>query len=287
MSHVNESCLTWMSHVSHERVMSDMTELWAIESFPVLGCFNLCVAVCSNVLQGVLKCAAACCSVLQRVLQCAAASAARLFWLLSPIFGTLWDAVFIQDVTRLLETCLVFSRHAYTSYMYTHHCSDVHITSTHFLAFCDMPCLHDMMIAFITFNSNLVLLIEGLCTTNPCKFEFSVLDRMENEKRKEKKRQGTTAIRFQVRWDKTCKHGFVTYDVLVLHLIVILLHALSSTTNFLLIYSYWHNTHKLINMTCQTHRRFDRKHLQRWLPNDFQHHFVSVSSFFLTCTACS
>jgi len=215
MSHVNESCLTWMSHVSHEQVMSDMTKLW-VERFPVLGCFNLCVAVCSNVLQGVLKCAAACCSVLQRVLQCAAASAARLFWLLSPIFCTLWDAVFIQDVTRLLETCLVFFRHAYTSYMYIHHCSAVYITSTHFLAFSDMPCLHDMMIAFITFNISLVLLIEGLCTTNPREFEFSVLDRMEKTKKEKKKREkeqkryacrwGGTRLVNTASWPTTCRY---------------------------------------------------------------------------------
>ena len=30
------------------------------------------------------------------------------------------------------------------------------------------------MIAFVTWNSNLVPLLEGLCTSNPCRFEFSV-----------------------------------------------------------------------------------------------------------------
>ena len=30
-----------------------------------------------------------------------------------------------------------------------------------------------MMIAFITFNSSLVPLIEGLCNSNPWEFEFS------------------------------------------------------------------------------------------------------------------
>ena len=30
------------------------------------------------------------------------------------------------------------------------------------------------MIAFITWNSNLVPLFEGLCSSNPCRFEFSV-----------------------------------------------------------------------------------------------------------------
>jgi len=32
-----------------------------------------------------------------------------------------------------------------------------------------------LMIAFITCNSNLVPLLEGLCSSNPCRFEFSVL----------------------------------------------------------------------------------------------------------------
>ena len=36
-----------------------------------------------------------------------------------------------------------------------------------------------MMIAFIIFNSDLVLLIEGLCSSNPCEIEFSVLDGIE------------------------------------------------------------------------------------------------------------
>ena len=31
------------------------------------------------------------------------------------------------------------------------------------------------MIAFITFNSNLVPLLEGLCSSNPSRFEFSIL----------------------------------------------------------------------------------------------------------------
>ena len=33
-----------------------------------------------------------------------------------------------------------------------------------------------MSIAFITFKSSLVPLIEGLCSSNPCEFEFSGLD---------------------------------------------------------------------------------------------------------------
>jgi len=33
---------------------------------------------------------------------------------------------------------------------------------------------HWLMIAFITCNSNLVPLLEGLCISNPCRFEFSV-----------------------------------------------------------------------------------------------------------------
>jgi len=35
------------------------------------------------------------------------------------------------------------------------------------------------MIAFITFNSSLTPLIEGLCSSNPCDFEFSVLNGIE------------------------------------------------------------------------------------------------------------
>jgi len=31
-----------------------------------------------------------------------------------------------------------------------------------------------LMIAFITCNSNLVPLLEGLCSSNPCRFEFSI-----------------------------------------------------------------------------------------------------------------
>jgi len=30
------------------------------------------------------------------------------------------------------------------------------------------------MIAFITCNSDLVTLLEGLCSSNPCRFEFSI-----------------------------------------------------------------------------------------------------------------
>ena len=33
-----------------------------------------------------------------------------------------------------------------------------------------------MMVAFITLNSGLVSFIQGLCSSNPCEFEFSVLD---------------------------------------------------------------------------------------------------------------
>ena len=33
-----------------------------------------------------------------------------------------------------------------------------------------------MMVAFITLNSGLVSFVEGLCSSNPCEFEFSVLD---------------------------------------------------------------------------------------------------------------
>ena len=33
-----------------------------------------------------------------------------------------------------------------------------------------------LMIAFITWKSNLVPLLEGLCTSNPCSFEFSVFE---------------------------------------------------------------------------------------------------------------
>ena len=36
---------------------------------------------------------------------------------------------------------------------------------------CKYICL---MIAFITCNSNLVPLLEGLCSSNPCRFEFSI-----------------------------------------------------------------------------------------------------------------
>ena len=36
-----------------------------------------------------------------------------------------------------------------------------------------------MMIAFITFNSSLVPLIDGLYSSNPCEFEFSGLDGIE------------------------------------------------------------------------------------------------------------
>jgi len=32
----------------------------------------------------------------------------------------------------------------------------------------------DVMIAFITWPSNLVRLLEGLCSSNPCRFESSV-----------------------------------------------------------------------------------------------------------------
>ena len=32
----------------------------------------------------------------------------------------------------------------------------------------------DLMVAFITWNSNLVPLLEGLCSSNPCRFESSV-----------------------------------------------------------------------------------------------------------------
>jgi len=39
-----------------------------------------------------------------------------------------------------------------------------------------------MMIAFITFNSSLVLLIEGLCSSNPWEFEFSGLKGIEPTK---------------------------------------------------------------------------------------------------------
>jgi len=33
-----------------------------------------------------------------------------------------------------------------------------------------------MMVAFITLNSGLISFVEGLCSSNPCKFEFSVLN---------------------------------------------------------------------------------------------------------------
>jgi len=36
------------------------------------------------------------------------------------------------------------------------------------------PRQHGLMIAFITCKSSLVLLLEGPCTSNPCRFEFSV-----------------------------------------------------------------------------------------------------------------
>jgi len=36
-----------------------------------------------------------------------------------------------------------------------------------------------MMLAFITFNNSLVPLIWGLCSSDPCGFEFSVLDGIE------------------------------------------------------------------------------------------------------------
>ena len=32
------------------------------------------------------------------------------------------------------------------------------------------------MIAFVTCKSNLVPLLEGLCSSNPCRFEFSVFE---------------------------------------------------------------------------------------------------------------
>ena len=36
-----------------------------------------------------------------------------------------------------------------------------------------------MMTAFIIFNISLVPLIEGLCCSNPCEIEFSILDGIE------------------------------------------------------------------------------------------------------------
>jgi len=36
-----------------------------------------------------------------------------------------------------------------------------------------------MMIVFVTFDGNLGPLIEGLCSSNPCEFENSVLDAIE------------------------------------------------------------------------------------------------------------
>ena len=38
-----------------------------------------------------------------------------------------------------------------------------------------------MMFAFINFNSCLVLLIEGLCSSNPWEFEFSGFRRIRND----------------------------------------------------------------------------------------------------------
>ena len=102
MSHMNESCLTWLSHVSHEGFVSHINEallgskqgdtLADFESFHrflialVIGlCCSMLqyVAVCCSVLQfvsvccsmsqcvvircSVLQCVAVCCSVLQRV----------------------------------------------------------------------------------------------------------------------------------------------------------------------------------------------------------------------------
>ena len=40
-------------------------------------------------------------------------------------------------------------------------------------------CMMMMTIAFITYNSSLVPLIEVLCSSNPCECEFSVLNRIE------------------------------------------------------------------------------------------------------------
>jgi len=49
----------------------------------------------------------------------------------------------------------------------------------HFVRKCCDPagsqCLHWLMIAFITWNITLELLLEGLCSSNPCRFEFSVI----------------------------------------------------------------------------------------------------------------
>jgi len=63
MSHVNESCHTWMSHVTHRRTRS-----WSTRS--------LTTAVCCSVLQ----CVAVCCSVSQCVAVCALAHGWQGLW---------------------------------------------------------------------------------------------------------------------------------------------------------------------------------------------------------------
>ena len=62
-------------------------------------------------------------------------------------------------------------------YIYTYIFSNVHMyICSHILTQVRKIDIYWLMIAFITWNSNLVSLLEGLCTSNPChgRFKFSV-----------------------------------------------------------------------------------------------------------------
>ena len=50
-----------------------------------------------------------------------------------------------------------------------------------------------MMIAFITWNSNLAPLIEGLCSSNPYRFEFSIFGFVTESNRRPREGQDELA----------------------------------------------------------------------------------------------
>ena len=89
-----------------------------------------------------------------------------------------WARQTISGNTCIYFEC-VFRRHIIQSCFMLYH---VELTArTRLFSCCIMlswswqqTCSHWLIIAFITFNSNLVPLLEGLCSSNPCRFEFSI-----------------------------------------------------------------------------------------------------------------
>ena len=73
-----------------------------------------------------------------------------------------YQGPFLMDIKNPSDSCFLWNLYSFESFLQYEYMQKY--TNTHWL-----------MIAFITCDGNLVLLLEGLCSSNPCRLEFYIL----------------------------------------------------------------------------------------------------------------